>query len=144
MLECGCEGTCVLAEQVAWSPDRVAEHLATPVPFTLDEAETDGLELGLKAPHVWWQWKPYAVRSAEHRADFDRLIVSIYHEGVRAPLVVWDRHVLIGQRRAEIARRLGIRRVPVLVIGEDVRRWWQYDLDRVRRHITPEVGQHAY
>ena len=63
--------------------------------------------------------------------DYDRLIVSIFHEGIRAPIITWRRHVLIGMRRAEIARRLSIETVRCWNILEDVHEWHGWDLARL-------------
>lgn len=140
--ECGT--VCAFAEQRVWNAAQVESYVSRPVPFVRGTERTRALVLGLSAPHVRWVWRPYESRSPEHRADYDRLLVSIYHNGIKSPVIVWGQHVLVGQRRVEIARRLGIRRVPVLSIGEDVRLWWRNDITRVDRHLKPEAGETAY
>jgi len=95
------------------------------------------LVLGLQGERVTFCWRPYAERPASHRADYDRLVVSIYHQGIVCPLITWGSHVLIGQRRAEIGKRLGIDTVRCWRIREDVRQWHGADLLRLealKRH----------
>lgn len=139
-----CGDGCRMREQAAWPPERVAEYLATPIPYTLVRLDTATATLGLDAYHTKWVWRAYADRPADHRADYDRLLVSIYHEGVKTPVIGWRGHVLVGQRRVEIARRLGIGSVEMLEIGEDVTLYWTHDVERIKLHLTPVAGQWQY
>lgn len=139
-----CGPACRMIEQSQWTREQIADYLDTPIPNSFGEALTDHLELGLIVPHTRWVWKPYAQRPAEHRADFDRLLVSVYHEGVKTPVIVRGGHVLIGQRRVEIAKRLGITTVPVLRIEEDITGYWKHDVERINRHLKPAAGEWTY
>jgi DNA invertase Pin-like site-specific DNA recombinase len=89
------------------------------------------LSLGFRGERLDFCWKSYANRRPDQRADYDRLIVSIFHDGIRRPLITFGGHVLIGMRRAEIARRLGISSVCCWRILEDVAEWHGSDLERL-------------
>lgn len=109
------------------------------------------LLLGLKGRAIDFSWRPYNDRTAEERADYDRLRASIAADGLLKPLIVWRDpfrsaslwHVLIGQRRAEIARTLGIRYAWAVPIREDVRTWWRHDVPRLER-LKQHIGEVDY
>lgn len=104
--------------------------------------ELADLEPGYRGERLSFSWRPYAERKPDHRADFDRLIVSIYHHGILRPLVTYrdpaappgriaDR-VLIGMRRWEIGLRLNLGAVECVEILENVRDWHGADLPRLK------------
>lgn len=78
------------------------------------------LTLGAHFKHVDYDWRPYADRSPEARADYDRLLADIRKRGIQNPLIACGGRVLIGMRRCEIAVMLGIKEVPVWEIEEDI------------------------
>lgn len=119
--------------------DELVAYEATPIHYALSECRVDELSLGLKGQAITFDWRPYAKRSAAARADYDRLRASIAAEGIWFPVITWRGHVLIGMRRVEIARALGIRWVQVAEVSEDVRRWWRHDLPRLDR-LKAELG----
>lgn len=145
-----CGDDCRMRAQAAWTPQDAEPYLATPIPYELAEVPVAGLSLGLKGNHAYWAWKPYADRLPEHQEDYNRLLVSIYHDGVKSPVIGWTdpetgtTHVLIGQRRAEIAERLGIETIGLVRILEDPRLYWQWDLERISRHLRPVAGEVGY
>lgn len=83
-------------------------------------ANPAALELGGEFAHVHYYWRPYAERSPEEQAKFDALEASIRQRGIVNPLIVFRGHVLVGQRRCEIARKLGLLTVPVWDIQTDI------------------------
>lgn len=131
-------------EQQEWTAEAVSRHLDRPIPYRVVDLDTETAELGLKGENVYWAWKPYEDRLPAHQADYDRILVSIYHHGVRQPVICWENHVLIGQSRVEIARRLGIKSVPALQIEEDARLYWKHDIARIDRHLKPVAGEWQY
>ena len=83
------------------------------------------LMLGGDFAHVGYCWRPYAERPPEHRADYDRLKASMARDGGMVnPLIVFRGHVLIGQRRCEIAIDLGWDAVPIWDIQDDITEDW--------------------
>ena len=84
--------------------------------------DPSSLKLGGEFDHVHYYWRPYAQRSSEARADYDRLEASLAAAGqMTNPLIIFRDHVLIGQRRCEIAVKLGWSQVPCLEILDDIR-----------------------
>jgi len=102
-----------------------------PVDFRVVTVSLDDLILGFHGEHVDFEWRPYDERKREHRADYDRLIVSVFHLGILSPLITYMRHVLIGMRRAEIGMRVGIKEVSCWEIVEDVSQWTRTDIARL-------------
>ena len=143
-MPCECDGPCVLEERAAWTDAEREAYLARPVEYRRCTVNLYEVRMGLHTPHVDWCWRPYDQRTIEARADYDRLVVSIYHHGVQRPLIVHGYHVLIGQRRAEIASRLGITELPALDITEDLRRATREDVERIDRHLRPLAGETVY
>lgn len=76
--------------------------------------------LGAHFAHVDYEWRPYDQRKPDHREDYDRLFGDIKKRGIVNPLICAGDCVLIGMRRCEIARILGISEVPVWEITEDI------------------------
>lgn len=89
------------------------------------------LVLGLSGPHVDFDWRPFDRRRADQQEDYLRLRASIGRVGIRRPVITWHKHVLIGMRRVEIARDLGIATVRAFRILEDVTKWRGRDLERL-------------
>lgn len=156
-----CGPACRMLEQAAWSDEQFRAYTDTPIPFVPITVETyrrrcfvgrkrQLVELGLKGPHCYWSWRPYEQRPENHREDYDRLVDSIRRHGIKTPVLGWMNpetgrfHVLVGQRRVEIAIRLGIRRVRALCITEDARRYWEHDIERINRHLKPAAGEWSY
>jgi len=146
--KCGPE--CRFREQAGWNAEQVSRYVSHTIPFLPMRVETADAELGFAAAHTIWKWKPYEQRNPEHRADYDRLAASIEREGVKSAVIGWTHpetgvfHVLIGQRRVEIARRLGIETVTAVGITEDIRTYWKHDIERIKRHLVPFAGEWAY
>ncbi len=92
-----------------------------------------GLQLGFHGATCDFDHKPYAERSADARAAYDRLTTSMHAEGLRHPIIVHGPHVLAGMRRVETARQLGWdgdRWIPAWDVIEDVATWTGEDVDR--------------
>lgn len=154
----GCGPGCHM-HQALWTPGEVACYLAAPIPYRVVTVRLRGpwwrprrlpFALGLSGRHVHWSWKPRENRPPDHQADYDRLEASIRRDGVRTPAIGWRNpqtgvmHILIGQRRAEIAARLGHRDIRVIEILEDATRYWRHDLERIDRHLRPVAGEWQY
>ena len=123
-----------------------------PVRYAPGSERSDCLELGLHGEHIDFEWRPYAQRSPEARADYDKLVVSLFHDGQLKPVIVWtDRaegiwrtHVLTGMRRVAILRRFGgDALVDIVCIQEDVRLWTLADLPRLEA-LKAEIGSVDY
>lgn len=142
------------------TPDNIPEYINTPIPYRLEMRRVLSLSLGYRARNCAFDWRPYDERTPEARADFDRLAQSIAQEGIRKPIICtewphlickgtedWtpggDLYVMIGQRRAEIAARLGITHVQCAIIEEDTREWWKYDIERLNK-LKAEIGEVVY
>lgn len=104
------------------------------------------LILGFHGDHVDFDWKPYHQRSPEHQALHDRLLVSIFHHGVKKPVITHRGHVLVGQRRVEIARRLYPDvKLDCIEIEEDVaRHWTEHDVFERLPILKAEIGEVPY
>lgn len=78
------------------------------------------LKLGADYDHVNYCWRAFEQRPEDHQADYIRLERDIERNGIKNPLIVHGGCVLIGQRRCEIAVKLGIRSVPIWDILDDI------------------------
>jgi hypothetical protein len=102
------------------------------------------LKLGFNGNHVDFSWRPYDKRRSDHQENYDRLIVSIFHNGVKMPLITYLGHVLIGMRRYEIAMRLNPDTVfDCVEILEDVNEWDRNDIPRLDA-LKKMVGEFKY
>ena len=101
------------------------------------------LRLGFTGARIWFDWRPYAERTPAAREDYDRLIVSIFHHGLLSPLITYSGHVLVGQRRAEIAHRLGICDARCYRVLENVDAWWRDDVVRLNG-LKAQIGATEY
>ena len=88
----------------------------------------DGLDGGFHGDHVDFELLPYDQRDHEHQASHDALEADIAANGIRNPLITHRGRVLVGQRRLEIARKLGIDMVKCLEISEEVAHWDREDV----------------
>lgn len=104
-----------------------------PIPFRRTVYEADELDLGLETPSVSFSWRPYDKRRPEARESYDALAADIAVQGILYPVITFRGHVLIGMRRVEIARKLGIRVIQAAEITEDVTAWTGADLPRLER-----------
>ena len=124
--------------------EQLVDRLTSPITPTMVTKRLDVLTLGFTGARIRFDYRPYAERSPDARADYDRLIVSIFHKGILAPLITThDHHVLIGMRRAEIGRRLGIEKVRRLQVDEDVTQWWRDDVERLNA-LKAQMGATEY
>ena len=114
-----------------------------PIPYTEETADLSALALGFQGKRISFDWRPYHLRTAAARADFDRLLVSIFHRGILKPLITYQGHVLIGQRRAEIGMRLHLGVVRVWEVQEDVSKWWKPDVARLAK-LKAKMGEASY
>ncbi|TFH54314.1 MAG: hypothetical protein E4G91_11300 [Candidatus Zixiibacteriota bacterium] len=68
-----------------------------------------------------YSWKPFHKRNPEHQEDYLRLLKNMSETGTMInPLIVFRDCVLIGQRRCEIAQKLGWAMVPCWEITTDI------------------------
>lgn len=82
-------------------------------------ADPHDLELGGEFDTCGYVWKPRDERPPDHQQDWDRLYADMEARGELVnPLIVHRGHVLIGQRRCEIARLLGWERVPYIEVDD--------------------------
>jgi len=106
----------------------------------------DELVLGFDGEHVHFTWRPYEERRPEAREGYDRLEADIRERGLLHPIITHRGHVLIGQRRVEILRKIDAEGgsfhdtlaqlpmfrpawvVPCVEIDEDVSRWTAHDV----------------
>jgi len=105
---------------------------------------------GFKGDNIAFDWKPYEKRTKPEQEDFDRLVLSIYHHGMRDPLITYRppkamaRFVLIGQRRWEVVKTMNpsqpMRCIDIL---EDVSAWWKWDVVRLHR-LRDSLGRTEY
>jgi hypothetical protein len=119
-----------------------------PIPIELVDVPLGELVLGYAGERVSFCWRPYEFRTPDHQADYDRLIVSVFHHGIQTPLITCrppgrTDHVLIGMRRAEIGRRLGLETVRCARILEDVHDWHGSDLARLAA-LKQQLGSTTY
>lgn len=132
-----------------------------PIPYTLKTARLADLVIGYRSPTGnRWDCRPYENRpgpdhpnhakAAHSQHDYDRLEASIREHGISDPLIVWPNpetgktHVLIGMRRAEIGKRLGIETVLVAEVQEDVSQWTTEDVRLRQEALKRELGQREY
>lgn len=126
-------------------PTNPAEYIAKSIPYGLTIRHVNFLTLGFAGDHINFDWRPYSERTPEAREDYDRLEADIRQNGILNPVIAYKDHVLIGMRRVEIARKLGIELVTVAQIDErqeDVSKWWKYDVERLNR-LKEELKQLA-
>jgi len=108
------------------------------------EITKDSLSLGYKGKSISFEHRPYRERKDLAQADYDRLLISLFHDGMRDPLITYRAaHVLIGQRRFEIMSRLGQSMFHCADILEDVSLWGVKDIERLEA-FKKEVGQWTY
>lgn len=148
-------------------PDQqqVAEYEDLPIPFDTIDVRLSDLALGFSSGdgRIDFCWKPYEQRDEKKRADYDKLLVSIYHSGILKPLIVCRSKkqitsrgvivqpldqvcVLIGMRRAEIGLRMMLGRdasVSAVMILEDVSLWWRHDVVRLNK-LKAKLGEVSY
>lgn len=98
--------------------------------YVQSTVRTDSLRPGYRGATIDFTWKPYAERRGEDRQAFDALRENIREHGIRHPLVTYRGRVLIGMRRWEIARELGVEFVAVVEILDALETW---RIDEVRR-----------
>jgi len=91
----------------------------------------DALELGYDAAHVHFCWRPFEKRSLQAQHAYRLLAEDLEKRGPLHPIITKDGHVLIGQRRVEILRRLGYTTVDAVEIDEDLDTWTGADLPRL-------------
>lgn len=115
-----------------------------PITFERTSRRPCDLWLGFHGDHVDFDWRPYKDRTPEARADYDRLIVSLFHHGLKQPVIVHGDFVLIGMRRVEILKRLDPwEPIECLDIIEDVSKWTEHDLPRLEA-LKQVAGSFAY
>lgn len=115
-----------------------------PIPHRIEQRRIGDLKLGFTGEYVDFSWRPYAKRTDEARADYDRLIVSLWHDGCLKPVITYKGHVLIGMRRIEIMTRLyPCQFVDCVEILEDVSRWTRDDLPRLEA-LKEKIGRVEY
>lgn len=88
--------------------------------YHVEDIDPNALQLGAHYDHVDYCWRPFEERRPDHQADYVRLEADIRANGIKNPLITHNGCVLIGQRRCEIARKLGLGRVPCIVIDDDI------------------------
>ncbi len=128
-----------------------------PIAHELREVPVESLVLGYKAAHMYWTHKPREQRPPDHQADYDRLYASIKANGIQSPLICYTppaelftgegeppTHVLIGQRRAEIAKMLGIERVMIADVLEDLDGWSPLERDSRLPALVRALGETRY
>lgn len=130
-------------EHEDWSSEAIQAHIEKPIPYSLYWVSPTVLTLGFRATHVQFEWRPYESRTPDAQQDLDRLKESIKKNGILAPVIVYGRHVLIGQRRTWIAQELGIPEIHVASIQEPVEKWWKYDIKRLDK-LKEELGYVTY
>ncbi len=87
---------------------------------TTNRKPTD-FELGCNLDHVHYSWRPFEQRMPDHQADYIRLEKDMRNTGhMINPLITFRDCVLIGQRRCEIAVKLGWDWVPCWEITTDI------------------------
>lgn len=125
-------------------PDQVAQYEARPIQYNAVYLPIQALRLGFKGQRIAFDWRPYRDRTEEQQKDYDRLVVSLFHNGMQKPVITHHGHVLIGQRRIEILQRFGrIDSVLCCDVQEDVSQWWQHDVVRLNR-LKAQIGEVGY
>lgn len=115
-----------------------------PIPYRIITVPIVELTLGFHGEHVDFEWRPYCRRTEEAKADYDRLLVSLWHNGMKVPPITFRRHVLIGMRRIEIMRRLNYHAIiECAEIQEDVQMWDRDDIPRLQA-LKARVGSVVY
>lgn len=125
------------------SAAEIHAYESSPIPIVLCTIAVNAVELGLKGRRIDFSHRPYHLRSPEARGDYDLLRESIKQQGVRDRVIVHAGHVLVGMRRVEIARELGIEHLPAAEILEDVTGWWKHDTKRLER-LRLALGSTTY
>lgn len=101
------------------------------VPYARKTRKLADLTPGYHGKTIDFDFRPYEQRSKDHQRRFDGLVVSIFHDGIKHPLITFGDHVLIGQQRHQIGLQLGIEEVEVLEIQEDISEWGAEDIKRL-------------
>lgn len=115
-----------------------------PIETTTIKARPTALILGLHGDHVDFDWRPYWKRSPEAQKDYDALVVSLFHHGMKMPVITHKGHVLIGMRRVEIMRRIDPEsKIPCVEITEDVSKWDRNDIPRLAA-LKKAIGEVEY
>ncbi len=101
------------------------------------------LVIGYKAPWIIFRMQPYQERELSNKADFDRLAVSIEKAGIHKPLITYKHCILVGMRRFDIGKRMGIESVMVWRITENIDLWTRDDLSRLEA-MKAAIGEAEY
>ena len=118
--------------------------MKNPIEWKLVHRSVTELKLGLTLRKVDFSWRPYRDRSEVARADYDRLREDIAKRGILKPIITWRGHVLIGMRRVEIARELGIPVVEAAEIIEDITEWTRDDEMNRLAKMRADIGAADY
>ena len=119
------------------------------IEFKLVTAKTDTLIPGFRGANCHFDYRKYEDRYPHHRADYDKLVVSIFHKGVLKPLITFaneDGHfILIGMRRWEIMMRMASYDYcqVCLISNEDPGDWLSPDIDRLNE-LKQKIGTTKY
>lgn len=90
------------------------------------------MKCGFDGQSLHFSHRRYEDRTLESRIDYDKLIIDLFHNGMKNPLITHKGHVLIGMRRFEIMKTMGHVQVKCWEITEDVSQWDRDDLPRLQ------------
>lgn len=116
-----------------------------PIEYKIVSLYPDDFELGYHGSHVDFVHRPYKERSPEHRADYDKLEQSVLKNRIQKPIIIFQGHVLIGMRRAELhIKHFGyFEQILCAEIQEDVYLWDRNDLPRLAE-LKERIGEYEY
>jgi len=113
------------------------------IQYQMEVWDLDDLIIGYEGKVTRFGYLPYEKRVRKDLADYHRLMQNIAVYGIKKPLITFTNHVLVGQRRAEIGKRLGIPTVTVWRLTEDIDRWMPKDMHRIDI-LKLEIGEEGY
>jgi len=91
------------------------------IKYTYKYVNPNSLKLGGQFKYVWYDWRPYKLRTKESQRDYDKLENHLMEtKSMINPLIVFRGCVLIGMRRCEIAVKHGWKAVPIWEITTDI------------------------
>jgi hypothetical protein len=115
-----------------------------PIRHKVSRVRLSWLTPGYRGPNCHFDSRTYKDYNDGEKADFDRLLVSIFHHGLKVPLITFQSHVLVGMRRYAIMAGLRHEVVEVWeIVDEDPGMWLGPDIDRLN-DLKQRCGDTTY
>lgn len=99
-------------------------------------AIVEQLTPGYRGETCKFEFRPRYMLEGEEARDWDDLFLSVREHGMINPLIVYNGHVLIGMRRWECLKVLGVKDCAVVNLIEPVGQWRLEDVRKFKRWLT--------